>query len=318
MARMQHFASRVKLRDLQILMEVVAAGSMGKAANRLHVSQPVISKAIAGLEQALGCRVLDRSASGIALTEHGKAALKCGSTVFDDLRKGIEEINSIADPGVGEVRIGCVDPEFHGITATVIERLAPRYPRMTFQIIRVTPRTLVSELESRNVDFSFYSLDTVITSSNIDVEFLYEDPVAVVVGSNNPLAKKRRVRLEVLAGEPWLLPLPPGFVTQVISEAFQSLGLKAPQSVVACTSVDRLALLSSGYFVTAVPGVMLQRAAQQQVVKRLPIQFPGRHRICSLIILKGRSLGPAAQLFIDELRLVASKFSNRNKPGKSS
>jgi LysR family pca operon transcriptional activator len=69
---------RLKLRDLQIFMEVVRAGSMGKAADRLHVSQPVISKAIAGLERTLSVRLLDRTMRGVNLTAYGRAALKCG------------------------------------------------------------------------------------------------------------------------------------------------------------------------------------------------------------------------------------------------
>jgi DNA-binding transcriptional LysR family regulator len=111
----QRVRQRLKLRELSILMEVVKAGSMGKAATRLNVSQPVISKAIASLEHTLGVRLLDRNIRGVELTDYGQAALRCGVAVFDDLEKGIEEIEFIADPTVGTVRIGCTEPEFFGI-----------------------------------------------------------------------------------------------------------------------------------------------------------------------------------------------------------
>src|SRR5215475_13852910 len=125
-------ARRLKLRDLHILLEVVNAGSMGKAADRLHVSQPVISKAIASLERNLGVRLLDRNMRGINLTDYGRAALKCGIAVFDDIKKGFEEIEFIANPKVGVVRVGCTEPAFAGVVSAAIDHLSPRYPRVVF------------------------------------------------------------------------------------------------------------------------------------------------------------------------------------------
>ena len=94
---------RIKLQDLHVLMSVVEAGSMGKAAERLHTSQPAISNSIAKLEHALGVRLLDRHPQGIKPTPYGRALLDCGTAVFDDLRQGIKNIDYLADPTAGEV-----------------------------------------------------------------------------------------------------------------------------------------------------------------------------------------------------------------------
>jgi DNA-binding transcriptional LysR family regulator len=64
---------RLKLRDLDILVAVVETGSMGKAAKRLDISQPAISKAIVELEDALGVRLLDRGRRGVVPTAYGVA-----------------------------------------------------------------------------------------------------------------------------------------------------------------------------------------------------------------------------------------------------
>jgi DNA-binding transcriptional LysR family regulator len=97
---------RLKLQDLHVLMTVVQAGSMGKAAERLNTVQPSISRSIAELEHALGVRLLDRHRQGIEPTEYGRALLDCGVAVFDDLRQGVKNIEFLADPAAGEVRIG--------------------------------------------------------------------------------------------------------------------------------------------------------------------------------------------------------------------
>src|SRR5215467_4523929 len=79
---------RLKLQDLHVLMTVVQAGTMGKAAQRLNTTQPNISRSIAELEYALGVRLLDRHRQGIEPTECGRALINCGVAVFDDLRRG--------------------------------------------------------------------------------------------------------------------------------------------------------------------------------------------------------------------------------------
>src|SRR5947209_13353162 len=99
---------RLRLRDLHVFFAVVQSGSMAKAATHLRVSQPAVSKAIGALEAVLGVRLFDRSTQGVIPTMYGEALLKCGSTVFDELRQGIRTIEFLADPTSGEVRIGCL------------------------------------------------------------------------------------------------------------------------------------------------------------------------------------------------------------------
>src|SRR5258708_32936408 len=98
---------RMKLQDLHVLMTVVQAGRMGKAAERLNPVQPAVSRSSAELEHALGVRLLDRHRKGIGPTEYGRALLECGVAVFDVLRQGVKRIEFLAVPTGGEVRIGC-------------------------------------------------------------------------------------------------------------------------------------------------------------------------------------------------------------------
>src|SRR5262249_21394391 len=101
---------RVKLHDLRILMAVVQAGSMNKAAALLNTSQPAISRSIAELEAAIGVCLLDRKRQGIEPTEYGRALLDSGAAIFDELHQGMQKIEFLADPTAGEVRIGSIIP----------------------------------------------------------------------------------------------------------------------------------------------------------------------------------------------------------------
>src|SRR5215213_2867149 len=97
---------RLKLRDLHILLAVVQQGSMAKAASELAISQPAVSKVIADVEHTLGLRLLERSRNGIEPTEYGRALVRHGVAIFDELKQGGRELEFLADPSSGEVRIG--------------------------------------------------------------------------------------------------------------------------------------------------------------------------------------------------------------------
>src|SRR5262245_25537404 len=121
---------RLKLHDLRVLMTVIQAGSMLKAAQRLNTSQPAISRSIAELEHALGVRLLDRSRQGVAPTIYGRALLDCGTAVFDELRQGVKKIEFLTDPAEGELRIGAGLPAFAGVITATIRRLRREHPRI--------------------------------------------------------------------------------------------------------------------------------------------------------------------------------------------
>src|SRR6187397_130518 len=112
---------RLKLRDLNILLAVADAGSMAKAALRLSISQPAVSRAIADMEHTLGVKLLDRSPQGIEPTQYGRALLKRGLAAFDELKQGVQDIAFLADPAAGELRVGASASLSEGMVTMVIE-----------------------------------------------------------------------------------------------------------------------------------------------------------------------------------------------------
>src|SRR3954451_20361575 len=126
---------RVKLRDLHVLQAVVQTRSMTKAARDLAISVPVVSKAIADLEHTVGFRLLDRSPHGIEPTMYGRALITRSHAAFEELRQGINDIEFLADPTTGELRIGCTEVTAAGPAFAVIDRLARRHPRIVFNVV---------------------------------------------------------------------------------------------------------------------------------------------------------------------------------------
>lgn len=168
---------RIKLQDLHILMTVVQAGSMGKAARHLNTSQPNISKSIADLEHALSVRLLDRHRRGIEPTEYGRALLDGGVAVFDELRQTVKNIEFLADPRACEVRLGCNAFLAASFASAVVDRLCRRYPRIMIHLTTGYFEGLRHELIERNVDLLIVRKTGPAIDERLNFEFLFDEPM---------------------------------------------------------------------------------------------------------------------------------------------
>lgn len=301
---------RMKLHDLRVLIAVVEAGSMGKAAQRLHTCQPAISRSIAELERLLGVRLLDRHPQGVQPTRYGRALLDCGSAVFDDLRRGLESIRFLADPTAGEVRIGCNPFLAASFVAAVIDRLARQHPRIVFSVTAAPVDVLRAQLRERKVDLLVTRKGDAVIDEGMAFRPLFDDSFVVAGGARHPLARRRKVTLAQLAGEPWVLPPPESVIGSVVGEAFARSGLPVPRArVVAVPLEARLSLLASGRFVTIFPSSALKLPGRMAGVRVLPVRLAVRPVTNGIVTLADRTLSPVARLFVDAAREASSALA---------
>jgi DNA-binding transcriptional LysR family regulator len=306
----ERIGRRLKLRGLRILMTVVECGTMGKAAERLSISQPVVSKAIADMEHALGVRLLDRSQRGAEPTPYGRALIKRGVAIFDEMRQGIEEVEFLSDPTAGEVRIGATDAVNAAMVAPVIDRLSRKYPRMTFHVVAGVPAPLRQELAARHVDFVIARFARP-ASEEYSEEILFHDALVVVAGPNNPLTRRRKIELAELLSEPWVLdPLDTDFGAMQAG-VFRAVGLDPPRLTVAAPSMAlRDELLATGRFLTVVVGFSLLLPRKHPGLKPLPVKLANPRQPVGITTLKNRSLSPVAQMFIESVRQLVKPLAH--------
>ena len=300
---------RLKLRDLHILSTVIQWGSMAKAASHLAMSQPAVSEAIATLEAAVRVRLLDRGPRGIEPTIYADALLKRSHVIFDELRQGIRDIEFLADPTAGEVRIACAEPFAAGLLPAVIDRLSRRYPRVIVRVVQANTSTLeFRELRGRNVDLLLARIPGAFTEDDLDIEVLFDDPHFVVAGARSRWARRRDITLAELVNEPWIFP-PNPVLRALIREAFEAHGLKVPVERVSVSFILlRNHLLATGRFLSVLPDSVLRHNAKQWSLKALPIDLRIKPRPIAVVTLKNRTLSPVVQLFIEHLRAVAKSM----------
>lgn len=304
---------RIKLQHLHVLMTVVQASSMKKAAALLNTSQPAISRMIADLEQILGVRLLDRDTYGVAPTEYGRAMLKHGVAAFDELKQGVKAIELLAEPGTGEVRIGSSAFVAENLISAVIKRLSRRYPRIVFHLITADETdALYRELSERNVDLVIARRVGPFRDEKLAFEFLYDLAFVVVAGARNQWVRRRRIALAELLNESWVLPPPEGGLGPAYLEVFRASGLDYPQTTVFTGSAGvRLNLVASEHFLTVVP-MSVVRFSKRPEIKVLPVelQYTSVPAI-GIATLKNRTLSAVAQLFIETAREVAKPLAKR-------
>src|SRR5215831_14491862 len=190
---------RVKLQDMHILLAAVEWGSMAKAADRLAISQPVVSRSIAGLEHALGVRLLDRSRNGVEPTIYGRALLTHGVAAFNELKLGVKAIEFLADPTAGELRIGSTEPMAAGLLGAIIDKLSAQYPKLTFHVtLDFPPNMQAHELRERSIDLMIGRLPTTTAAEDTDAEVLFDDRSFVVAGLQNRWSRRRTIELAEL------------------------------------------------------------------------------------------------------------------------
>jgi DNA-binding transcriptional LysR family regulator len=297
---------RVTLRDLYILSAVVRWGSMAKAASHLAMSQSAVSESIAHLENAVRVRLLDRTSQGIEPTIYAETLLKRGHVIFDELQQAMADIEFLANPTMGEVRIA--SPEFltEWLIPTTIDQLSRQYPQIVVRVFQPDTTTLEhKELQERNVDLVVTRVPKNFASDIFDIEVLFDDPHYVVAGTESQWANVRKIALAQLANESWIIP-PSPVIDELLTKMFEAEGLTSPSKrVIAGSVVLRMHLLATGRFLSLFPRSVLRTAAQRWSIKTLPFDLRSEARPIAIITLKNRTPSAVTQLFINELRSVA-------------
>jgi len=308
---------RLKLRDLDVLMTVIQAGSMGKAADRLGMFQPTISKSIADLEHTLGVRLLDRNPQGVEPTPYALALIKRSAAAFNELKQGVQEIESLTDPTSGELRIAGTEPMIAGLFPAVIDRLSRQYPRLVFRVTQIsTDLPQYRALREREIELIVGRLPRLTTEDDLEVDVLLDDPLVVAAGAQNRWTRVRRATLAQLVDEPWVLPLPDQFFGALISDLFHSCGLERPKSGVICSSLHMNdALIATGRYLAIYSASRIKLSAKRLSMKVVPVKLPAQSSRVGIVRLKNRTMSPIAELFIKNMRAVAASLANGARRG---
>ena len=289
---------RIRLKDLHTLQTVADAGSMARAADRLAMSQPAISKAIADLEHVLEASLFDRSSSGVELTECGQLLLQRTRVVFDEVRQGVSDIEHATDPARGEVRIGIIEP-MTGVLAEIITKLESKYPRITYAITVNDPVALARDLRERKLDLLLTRWVPPFIAEDLTAKTLFQSPFAVMAKKTHRVFRRKKLGLADLMDERWALSPSESFLGRIVADIFRRQNLPLPPTVATTISVSmRLSLLASGDFLSVLPKSVLAQKSNSSWLGALKVDLGDNSSPIAAITLAKRQPGGAVRLFL--------------------
>ena len=269
-----------------------------------------MSGVIADLEHTFGVPLFDRSHAGVEPTVYGQALLRRGLAAFDELKLGLRDIEFLANPARGEVRIGCPDFDRRRDPGPAgAEILCRDYPGITLTIASVPKPTLdVPELRARELDVVLSRLSKPRA----------DDPLRAAISTSRSCSTTRwssrpapTAAGRAGASSRWpTCTMPPGserraqtLTAMLIEQAFRADDLPVPTMRVVSFSVQlRAHLLATGDYVCPMPKSMLRLNPECKGLKELPIRLPNANFPVAIVTLKARTLPAAAALFLDRLR----------------
>lgn len=223
---------RVRLNQIRDFVAVVESGGIRAAARKLGVSQPAITRSVRGLETELRARLLQRTPTGVVLTESGRAFLARARAAQSELRKAGEEADQLGQ-SLGSVAFG-VGPTAGIIVPEAISRFREKFPRTPVHVSEGLPQLLLPLVREATLDFAICRHALGKPDSALTFRPLYRNDFVVVARRGHPLEGVRSLARLVDAN--WVSLLPPESPTSPLNRAFSQVGLSAPPQVVQCES----------------------------------------------------------------------------------
>jgi DNA-binding transcriptional LysR family regulator len=194
----------VELRHLRYFVVVGEEEHFGRAADRLHVVQPALTRQVRQLEEEIGCALFERLKKGVRLTDAGRSFLEEARQLLSELERGIDRTRLVAQGKVGRLRVGFADTAtYSGELPSILRNFRARWPDVRLELFPSSSVVAGEQLREQKVDVAFvYILPTnlrELKSRRISVE-----QWVLALSRAHPLVKSKRVRLADLKGEPFV------------------------------------------------------------------------------------------------------------------
>jgi DNA-binding transcriptional LysR family regulator len=309
-------ARRIKLSHLRIVAAVAECRGIGKAARQLAVSQSVVSKAVADLEELLGVQLFDRGARGVDSTLYCKALLMRTVEVLDDVRTAVDEIRFLADPAAGDLRIGSTEPLMAGLVTTTLHRLWQDHRGISLRAVQADGATLLArELAERRVELAVLPMRAPMQRDDLDVTVLYTDSWHLVASAHSRWARRRKMVLAELAGERWCATPLDTPIGSLLIDVFRAAGLDPPRLAVSSVLTPHLfvRLVEDANLIGVIADSVLRYFYPGFAVKRLPVVLAPHTFSIVVATLRNRVLSPVARRFIEVAREVGADVERRRR-----
>lgn len=249
----------MELRQLRYFVTVVDEGSFTRAAERLHIAQPPLSRQIQQFEEELGVQLLDRKSRPLSLTDAGRFVYEHALDVLERIEVMQMMTNRLGRFGQGRFTIGFVGSTLYGPLPEVVRRFRNSYPDLEVSLLELTTVQQVEALKKQQIDVGFGRL--YLDDPAVRREVLREEVLVAAVPLGHPLLNRiGPLKLDELVSGP-LIVYPktprPSYADQVLS-LFQDRGMRLASLHEVSGLQTALGLVAAGIGVCLVPECVQQ------------------------------------------------------------
>ncbi|MGH6881776.1 MAG: LysR family transcriptional regulator [Hypericibacter sp.] len=229
----------MEFRDLTYFLEVANLAHIGRAAARLGITQPALTKCVARLERDLDVPLLERTGKRVSLTQFGRHLARHAERLRaadGDIRREMMELGT---GHAGHLRIGTGFVLAQHLLPAACVALLKQYPSITLEIISGNSEILFPALREGKLDVVLAGINTQPIPGFRQIP-LMQDAVVIISCKGHPLQKSRRIGTAALRKERWAMPDPRTLPAQWFAQRWRQLGIEPPASVVQSGSLPTL------------------------------------------------------------------------------
>lgn len=275
-------------------VKTVETGSFTKAAEELHYAQSSVSKMIADLEKEWNVTLLERDRGGVHITTSGEQILPYARQLLDDYARLASHVSQLNGIQSGIVRIGTFSSVAIHWLPNIVAEFQKDYPGIEYELLLGDYEEVERWIEEGRVDCGFLRLPT---HAHFDEIFLEEDEYKVVLPLGHPLATQKKVRIEQLEDEPFLL-LEHGGKTEV-SDILKQSNVHPQIRFTTWEDYAIMAMVEKGLGIGILPQLILQKIPYNIAVRELEKPY---YRRIGLAIKDRSRVAPAVEKFIEYLK----------------
>lgn len=305
-ALIQKLPRHLKMGELRVFVAVLEHRSFRKAAAVLHLTQPAVTKAIAGLEQTLGCKLFDRVANGVEPTVHGRSFEPRAQAVFDELRRAAQELTLLSSGAVGTLRVGILPMPAIPFLPIAVNRLISEHPGVLVSVVEDRETELLDRLRKRDIEVAILRLALIEPGEDMQVERLFDERLCVVASQTHPLAARSQLQWPDLLEHRWVMPPADCFFYEHVQRSLDRLGMSMPKHAIEAMSIHiQFGMVLHAGMLSFGMRSQVSFAPGKEFLVRLPFDLPVAGSIVGAVMLKSHELSPLARQLVAHIQSLA-------------
>lgn len=297
----------VNLEQLRSFAEIAEVGNFTRAAERLHLAQPSLSRQIAVLEQDLGAELFSRTREGSVLTAAGEALLPLARRMLADSESIRRELAELAGLGRGRVRLGATPTLCVSLVAEVLSDFRAAHPAIELHLSEQGSLRLLDELAMGELDLALITTSAEDVPSRLTVEpLLVEELVVISSAASPPITEGDAITLRQVASLPQIVFNETYDLRSTTDAAFAAAGV-TPLAVIEGAEMDAvLRFVERGLGVAIVPAVVL---AHRPTLRSVRLTRPTLTRSISIVRPADVAASPAVAVMQRTITATATAFA---------